>query len=410
MITDMFKSTFFAGNRAALKKSFGGTAPIVIAGNSLLQKTGDASYQFRQDSNFWYVTGLEHPGFILVMDGDKEYLIAPERDAVWDAFEGPIDYDLIANTTGIKSILNFKEGMEKLGRRLKQVKQAATLQPPPRFIATHTMFSNPARFHLIGLLSDHNPDIDLIDLRTHFTKLRLLKQPEELAAIKQAIAVTMDGLRYVDKKYDRFKNERQLYAELLYFGANRGVEFGYTPIIANGKNAAILHYEHNNAQISHDQVTLLDVGYSHRMYSADISRSIVRNPSKRQEDVYEATMAVFNFACSLLKPGTNMRTYEESVRQYMGEKLQELGLIKSVTEEALKYRYPQLTSHFIGLDVHDVGDRDTVLSEGMVLTVEPGIYIPEEDLGIRIEDMMLVTKDDIENITGDLIKDIRGMN
>jgi Xaa-Pro aminopeptidase len=132
-------------------------------------------------------------------------------------------------------------------------------------------------------------------------------------------------------------------------------------------------------------------------YAADITRTYALGvPSKRQQQVSEAVQDVQKFALKLLKPGTSLRDYEQKVEELMGEKLLELGLIKTAEQRNIRRYYPHSTSHFLGLDVHDVGNYEQPLAAGMVLTVEPGIYIPEEKIGVRIEDDVLITKNGVE--------------
>lgn len=141
-------------------------------------------------------------------------------------------------------------------------------------------------------------------------------------------------------------------------------------------------------------------------YSADISRSWAVNPSKRYQAIHSAVIEVTVFAKGLLKPGVLLKDYEQSVEHFMGEKLRELGLIKNIEHENVRQFFPHSTSHFLGIDVHDIGDYGLPLEAGVVLTVEPGIYVPEEGIGIRIEDDILITTDGIENLSGSLSNEL----
>jgi Xaa-Pro aminopeptidase len=153
-----------------------------------------------------------------------------------------------------------------------------------------------------------------------------------------------------------------------------------------------MHYITNQAPLSADELVVLEVGAEVEHYSADIARTVsMSTPSRRQQVIHETVLEVQEFARNLLKPGTLLREYEDEVAVFMGEKLRELGLIKTISDENVRMYFPHRTSHFLGLNTHDVGDYDRPIEPGVVLTVEPGIYIPEEGIGVRIEDDVLIT-------------------
>ncbi|HET8709663.1 MAG TPA: M24 family metallopeptidase, partial [Candidatus Saccharimonadales bacterium] len=199
-------------------------------------------------------------------------------------------------------------------------------------------------------------------------------------------------------KRAKYSYEYEVEAELSRgFRAGGGSGHSFEPIVAGGANAVTLHNVANNSPLSADELLLCDVGAEYNHYAADITRTVaLSNPTRRQEAVYEAVLNVQEYAKSLLKPGVLLHDYEKQIEQYMGEKLRELGLIKSISSETVRAFYPHATSHFMGLNVHDVGDYDRPLEPGVVLTVEPGIYIEKEGIGIRIEDDALVTDNGIE--------------
>lgn len=393
-----FSADFFKANRERLRDLFTGTAPIILTANGLLQRNSDVTYPFRQDSSFWYLTGIEEPDVILVIDKSKEYLIVPERDERRAAFDGAIDDARLREVSGVDMVLSAKIGWKQLQPRLKKVKHVATLAPANSYVAQHGVYTNPARTRLVEQLHAVNADIELLDLRPHITRLRVVKQPVELTAIREAIALTVDSLTKVKRRLEKFETEYQLEAALTGYFRAVGADHAYSPIIASGKNACTLHYVQNSAAIMPQDIVLLDVGAEVSNYAADITRSYISGDesSKRQQQVFDMVLVVQDYAISLLKPGVTLREYEDMVVQFMGEKLRELGLIKTIDDENVRKYYPHATSHFLGLDVHDVGEYDAPLEPGMVLTVEPGIYIPEESIGIRIEDNIVITEEGSE--------------
>jgi Xaa-Pro aminopeptidase len=394
-MTEGLNVSFFKENRERLRTLFTGTAPIVITANGLLQRNNDTNYLFRQDSTFWYLTGLNEPDLVLVMDKGKEYLIAPERDEHRAAFDGAIDYSELTAHSGIEQVLDTKTGWKQLGARLKRVKHIATLAAPAPYVVQHGLYTNPSRARLIEAIKTYNDAIELLDLRPHVTRMRMIKQPAEIDAIQQAIDLTAQTLTKLQKRgWDKFSYEYEVEAAITGAFRKAGANHAYLPIVAAGVNACTLHYIQNNGPITDGSLLLLDVGAEVHNYAADITRTYaVGEPTKRQQQVNDAVLAVQEFATASLKIGIDMKQYEESVVQFMGEKLRELGLVKSIEDEAVRKYYPHATSHFLGLDVHDIADYERPLEEGTVLTVEPGIYIPEEGIGIRIEDNILMEAD-----------------
>ena len=225
----------------------------------------------------------------------------------------------------------------------------------------------------------------------------MIKQPEELNAIKAAIDLTTQSFMLVHESISSYTYEYEVEAAYTHAFKRAGRGHAYTPIVASGKNSCTLHYIANSGKISPESLLLLDVGAEVENYAADISRTYaVQAPTARQKSVFRAVKEVQEYAFSLLKPGVTLGEYESKIEAAMVEKLQELRVItKDETDEVRNY-YPHASSHFLGLDVHDVGDYQCPLEPGMVLTVEPGIYLPEENIGIRIEDNVLVTPSGID--------------
>ncbi|MGZ6004927.1 MAG: aminopeptidase P N-terminal domain-containing protein [Candidatus Saccharimonadales bacterium] len=398
-----FKADFFVANRRRLRKLFAGTAPIVLTANGLLQRNGDTNYRFRQDSNFWYLTGINQPDVILVMDKGKEYLILPERHRGQDIMDGKVDNELLSKTSGIIDILDSKAGWKQLSARLKRVKHVATLSPPPSYIEHYGMYANPARANLVSRIKAVSESLELLDLRPQLLKMRTIKQPQELAAMQTAIDITSRALKNVRRNISKYGYEYEIEADLNRAFRKAGAEDHsfMPPIVASGLNATIPHYMENSSPLLDKHLVLIDTGAEFRNYAADISRVYSRaEPTKRQRDVYQAVAEVQSFAINQLKPGVSIRQNEDAVEQYMGEKLRELGLIKSIKRETVRQFYPYMCSHYLGLDVHDIGDFEAPLEAGMVITVEPGIHIAVESIGIRLEDDVLITKDGVKILSG----------
>lgn len=401
-----FTSQFFAGNRQRLRGAFTGTAPIVLTANGLLQRGADSAYRYAQDANFWYLTGINEPDIILVMDRGKEYLIAPKRSASREAFDGAVPIEVLVARSGIAMVYDGPEGWEQLGKRIKKVKHVATVGIPPAYARAYGLYTNPARAALVQRMRGYNDGLELLDITPHFARLRMVKQAAEIAAIQAAIDITVAALREATAaaKLRRYRYEYELEAELSRGFRRRGASgHAFDPIVASGERACTLHYIANNGQFAADALTVLDVGAEVEHYAADISRTIsVGPPSRRQQAVFAAVLETQDYAKSLLKPGVLLRDYEQAVRQHLGEKLSQLGLVKTANAEAIRTYCPHATSHFLGLNVHDLGDYDRPLEAGVVVTVEPGIYIPREQIGVRIEDNVLITANGCRVLSGKL--------
>lgn len=390
-----FTAEFFQGNRERLRNLFTGTAPIVVTANGLLQRSSDNAFAFHQDPNFWYLTGLDDPDLVLVMDKGKEYVIVPELSDSRQAFDGAFDVAHMHQVSGIELFVPEKEGWKQLSSRLKRAKHVATFGAPAAYIEHYGLYTNPAKARLTRRLKAENADIALLDLRQHLMRMRMVKQPVELEALQAAIDVTIAALKKIarPKQLASYVHEYELEADVTAVFRRNNATHAYSPIVAAGKNACTLHYLQNNSAIQPGALILLDVGASVAHYAADITRTYaVGEPTKRQLQVWQAVQEVQAHALELLRPGLLLAQYEKQLELFMGEKLRELGLIKVISHEQVRQYFPHGTSHFLGLDVHDVGDYEAPLEPGMVLTCEPGIYIPEEGIGIRIEDDVAITE------------------
>src|SRR5579884_1542190 len=190
-----FSAQFFAGNRRCLLELFTGSAPVVIAANGLLQRGGDSTYAFAQEANFWYLTGIDEPDIVLVMDRGEEYLIVPGRSTTRQAFDGSVDLKGLAQRSGIRQVYEEEPGWQRLGDRVKKVKHVASLSPPPAYVDQLGMYTNPARTALLERLKSYKSSLELVDIGSHLVSMRMVKQPEELKAIQAAIDITVDSLK-----------------------------------------------------------------------------------------------------------------------------------------------------------------------------------------------------------------------
>lgn len=407
-MSDIFTSDFYVGNRKKLRTLFQGTAPIVITANGKLQKGTSDHFRLYQDGNFLYLTGINEPDLILVMDKDKEYLILPERSDGSEVFYGANDAAKLTKISGVTEILDNATGWKKLNSRLKKVRHVATFGAAPAYIEHYDFYTNPARATVIARIKEQAPDIELLDLRQHLAVMRMVKQPAEIVAIQQAVDISTKVFKEVKRKLPKLTQEFEVEALLSYGFRKQGADgIAYDTIAASGQNACTMHYGDNSQALAANQLLLIDAGAAVNRYAADLSRSYAYGAlTKRQEQIWQAVKDVHEFAIAGLKPGVTIRENELRVEQFMGEKLRTLGLIKNVESGETRKFFPHATSHFLGLDVHDAGDYDRPLEPGVVLTVEPGIYIPAENIGIRLEDDILIVADGAHIMSAKLALDL----
>lgn len=392
MSGELFSSIFFAGNREQLRTETG-DGLIVVTGNSVLQKSGDATFELAQDGSFWYLTGVDEPDVVLVMDGAGEYLIVPGRDKTMEMFDGRIDPAALTKISGVGEVLDEKVGWDKLKTRLKQTKKVATLGALPARVEPHGFYANPARARLIRRLKAARPGIELTDIRLPLARLRAVKQPLELTAIEAAINLTAEALTQAKESVATFGHEYELAAAIDYHFGKVGAESAWRPVVASGSHTCQMHYNAGRDRLKNGELVVVDIGARVDNYTADMARTwaIGGQPTPRQQAVHTAVLATQQFAFTQLKPGVLLKDYEQAVKQFLGQQLRALGLANAIDKDVLRRFCPHLISHFLGIDPHDAGDYDQPLEPGMVLAVEPGIYIPKEGLGVRIEDDVVIT-------------------
>ena len=396
----MFDAAFFTTNRHHLYQKLKPHSLLVLTANGAMQRSPDGAYMFEQEANFWYLTGIDYADWRLLVDVDtgQEWLIAPEVGEVNQIFDGSLAPDDAMQQSGISQVLSKRAGVALLRQLLASKKQAYTLLPPPR--RAYGFYTNRAQYDLVRQMSAAT----LQDARLPLAQLRGIKQPVEISAIQKAVDVTVDGITAMLQELPQLKHEYEVEARLSYEFRRRGARgHAYDPIVAAGQNACTLHYAANNGPLGKKQWLLFDVGARHDHYAADITRTVpLSSPTPRQVSLYQAVLRVRDMAITLCRPGQNVRDYVEQVDSAMQTELIQLGLIQEKTVLAMRRYFPHAVSHGLGIDVHDPLGRPEVFAENMVLTVEPGIYVPEENIGIRIEDDILISATGPVNLSAGL--------
>jgi Xaa-Pro aminopeptidase len=382
----MFDAEFYTTNRSALTKRLK-TGVVVIAGNALMQRTGDTNFAFRQDSDFVYLTGVTEPRACLVIDIDAgiEFIMVDKNTGVTAIFDGIFDSEEITKISGITDIRSYRDGFKHLSE-LSKVKKLYFNETKMRFISDTTLNgfrqSIKKRLTVKGLKTQ--------DVRQYIAELRMIKQPQEIAAISQAVEITKRSLKKVEAHIVAAKNEQDLLHVLNMQFISQNSVHSFGPLVQAGANTTILHYEKSNQPLIQNGVVLLDVGAEVAHYAADISRTYIKGDNTQASDIIKAVQFVQAEIINMVKPGVTWRDISMKALELTAEQLIQLKIITN-KNDVHKY-FPHAIGHFLGLDVHDVGDYTKPLAENMVITVEPGIYIPEIGIGVRIEDDILVTK------------------
>jgi len=372
----------------------------IFNSNDIYPVSADSTLPFAQHRDIFYLSGVDQEESVLVIFPDapkkehREMLFLKETNehiAIWEGEK--LDKDSAFETSGIKSVFWLDEFDSVLAEIMTQTENVY-INTNEHYRANVETETREARF--IKTFKNNYPAHTYLRSQPILQRIRSIKEPEEIALIQEACNITEKGLRRVLSFVKPDVKEYEIEAEYIHeFIRNRANGFAYTPIIASGFNACVLHYIENNQVCKDGEIILMDVGASYANYASDMTRCIPVSGkfTNRQKEVYNAVLRVKNAAAKMLVPGTIWAEYHIEVGKLMTKELIGLGLItnEDVKNEdpkrpAYKKYFMHGTSHHMGLDTHDYGILTEPMQAGMVFTVEPGIYIQEENLGIRIED------------------------
>lgn len=406
----------FIANRQRLRALLPPRALVIVQANDVLPTNADGTLGFVQNSDLYHLSGIDQEETILLLFPDapdprqREILFVRETNELIALWEGAkLTREQAAARSGVGRICWLHE-FEGVFRQCMCQAGPVYLngnEHPRAVIETETRELRFAR-----RCRREFPLHDLRRLAPLLHELRLVKQPAEIDALREAMRITGDGFRRVCRFMRPGVHEFEVEAEFAHeFLRQRAGGFAYPPIIASGASACVLHYHSNDAECRDGDLLLLDVAAKYANYNADLTRTIPVNGrfTPRQRQVYQAVLNVFRVACDLLRPGVLLREYQEEIGRRMTSELIGLGLLDRDAVEKqdpdnplFKKYFPHGTSHHLGIDVHDVGATWEPLRAGMVLTVEPGIYLREEGIGIRLENDILIG----ETANTDLMADI----
>ena len=413
--------TIYKNRRNNLKDLLPENSVLLIPGADTQYRNADSSFPFRQDSNFYYMSGFCEPASLMAIvnnkDGINSIVFVPPKDKlkeIWDGYRaGPIGavedflFDKAFDNTHIDTMLpDILHGSE-------QVLYPIGKKPgfDQKVIDWTTAASSKDR---------HSKSINIMDASSLIGNIRLIKDDHEIDLIRKACDISSEAHIAAMKAVKEGDSEQNIEGLYIHEFSKRGARYpAYNPIVAGGENACVLHYVENNQMLNDSDLLLVDAGCEYEMYAADITRTfpVSGKFSEEQLKVYEIVLEAMNAAIDCVKEGNSVMQPQEISEKVITKGLVKIGLLEGDPEElhksgAYKDFYMHKIGHWLGLDVHDAGDymegSDFMkFKPGMITTIEPGIYISSsmdvddkwKGIGVRIEDDILVTKDGNENLT-----------
>jgi Xaa-Pro aminopeptidase len=395
----------FVTNRKNLERLLLPNSLVVVNSNDVLPGNGDSTLPLRQNSDLFYLTGIGQEESLLLLSPDaqdvkmREILFVRNSNPLLETWEGhKLTKEEAQKISGVRRVEWLSE-FRPLFHRLMCECEHVYLNSNEHPRAVLAVPTRDVRF--TRLVQRGYPLHDYQRLARLMPRLRAVKSDAEIALLRKACEITDAGFRRVCRFVKPGVTETEIEAEFAHEFIRRGGQFAYDPIIASGKNACVLHYVQNDQTCRAGDLLLLDVASSHAHYNADLTRTIPVSGrfNRRQKQVYNAVLRVLRGASAAAVPGKLMRDWQKEAEGMVEKELVDLGLLKmsqikkqDTDSPAFKKYFMHGIGHTLGLDVHDSALGAGPIPEGAVLTVEPGIYIREEGLGIRLENDIVVRK------------------
>lgn len=394
----------FVKNRSKLVQRMKPNSLLIVHANDIMPTNADGTLPWRQNNDLFYLSGVDQEESVILLNPDA--VVASEREilfiretsehiAVWEGEK--LTKEQATAVSGIQNV-QWVEQFEDVLHRLAPHAEHLYLHLNEHVRGREIVETRNRRF--IRQIQERYPLHRLERASALIQSLRIIKEPEEIQMLQQAVDITEAGFRRVLKFLKPGVGEWEVEAEYLHeFVRNKSRGFAYIPIIGSGKNACVLHYVDNHDLCEDGEMLLMDVAAEYANWNADMTRTIPVNGkfTDRQRDVYNSVLRVLRGANEILRPGIMMQDYQKQVIALMERELIHLGLIDEAeaakqddSKPLVKKYFMHGTSHHLGLDVHDVYPPNTPVQVGMVFTIEPGIYIREENLGVRLEDDVVI--------------------
>ena len=406
--------SLFINNRKLFSAKLEENSIAIFNANDIMPTNSDGTMPFKQNSDLFWLTSVDQEESVLAVVKNnnqvKEMLFLKETNehiAIWEGAK--LDKESAQKNSGVEKIYWLNQMDEILNVEIEKASKIY-LNKNIHSRSTSEVQTRDDRFRKV-LIKNH-PNKEIAEVAPIMHQLRFIKSEIEIELMRHACNITEKGLRRILPIIKPGIMEYQIEAELMHeFLSNRSAGFAYQPIIGSGIDSCVLHYIDNNKMCKDGDILLMDFGAEYANYASDLTRTVPVNGrfSERQKNVYNAVHRVMKEATNMLRPGTDHKKMQQEVIKIMEEELIGLGLFdredvkkQDPSKPMYKKYFMHGTSHSLGLDVHDVGDTSTPMQPGMVFTCEPGIYIREEGIGIRLENDVLVTSGNPD----DLMKNI----
>jgi len=404
----------FIQNRSNLIDKLDDNSISILNSNDIMPTNSDGTMPFKQNSDLFWATGIDQEESVLAIikkNGSVSELLfvkeTNEHIAIWEGAK--LTKSSATKTSGIEDVFWLSE-MDKIIEKEIEGVSTIYLNKNIHNRATKVVQTRDDRYR--NYIAEKFPKKEIKEIAPIMHSLRCIKSNLEIELMQRACNITEKGLRRILPIIKPGIMEYEIEAELMHeFLSNRSTGFAYQPIIGSGANSCVLHYIENNKKCEDGDVLLMDFGAEYANYTSDLTRTVPVNGvfSNRQKNIYKSVLKVMKEATNMLRPGTDHKQMQQEVVKIMEGELIKLKLfdqhdVKKQDPKNPMYKkyFMHGTSHFLGLDVHDVGDTSFPMQPGMVFTCEPGIYIREEGIGIRLENDVLVTSGDPD----DLMKNI----
>lgn len=401
---------FYVKNRSHLYEKLEDCSLLILFAGKAPQKSADEAYPFVPNRNFYYLTGIDEPNVIFfaqkINNIVEEYLFIEKSDPILEKWVGKtISKEEAMEVSGVNHV-QFNNQFESLLTRTLLTNSLKNVYLDLERRELDSVTTKAQQF--AAKMQANYPYLQAKNVYPEICTLRILKTPEEIEELKKAIAITYDGIKHLMSHAKAGMKEYQLEAYFDFILKSNGVRhYAFNTICASGQNGTVLHYDKNNATVEDGSLVLLDLGAQFHYYNADISYTFPVNGkfTEKQKTFYNIVLKALRETTELIKPGVPFAKLNEHTKKVLAEECMNVGLIKEASE--ISNYYYHSVSHFLGLDTHDVGNyKDLILQPGMVLTVEPGLYIEEEGIGIRIEDDVLVTDEGHEVLSKDIFRSV----
>jgi len=406
--------TFYINNRNKYFEKCEDLSLSLFFSNNLVQKSCDQYFPFEVDKNFYYLTGINQENVILALvktsNERRAILFIEKNDPILVKWVGKkLEIEEAKAISGIDEVYYLNSFDSFVFNLFNNTRQSSDNL---KYLYLNLERRNDKGYTNLALeyakkFRETYPEITILNSYLLVVGLRMIKSEEEVKVIKDAIQITKGGLEAIMQNMRPGMYEYQVEAFFDFHLKSKGnYTVAFNTIAASGKNATILHYDKNNTVIGENDLVLFDLGARKDYYASDISRTYPASGkfTPRQKEVYEEVLNVNKKCIEFLRPNITWKEYNDYAKKLLAEACKRLGLIKE-DHEVVKYYYHSI-GHSLGLDTHDPAIHSLPIQEGMVLTVEPGLYIEEEGIGVRIEDDCLITKDGCINLSSNLIKEV----